>query len=98
MSPTTGIHERHDLGASWMVGSGGANASRISGCEGRNGAILLTWRRSQGRAPMKDGPKSQISAKPCTGADTRDPAAEFPSLPPMPSDLLIVEKRNPVDP
>ena len=26
------------------------------------------------------------------------PAAEFPPLPPMPSDLLIVEKRNPVDP
>jgi oxalate decarboxylase len=26
------------------------------------------------------------------------PAATFPPLPPMPSDLLIVEKRNPVDP
>lgn len=26
------------------------------------------------------------------------PAAALPSLPPMPSDLLIVEKRNPVDP
>jgi oxalate decarboxylase len=26
------------------------------------------------------------------------PAATFPALPPMPADLLIVEKRNPVDP
>jgi len=26
------------------------------------------------------------------------PAAALPSLPPMPSDLLIVQKRNPVDP
>jgi hypothetical protein len=34
--PATGIYQRHDFGESWMMGSGGANASCFSGCEGKN--------------------------------------------------------------
>jgi hypothetical protein len=61
--PATGIHERHDLGGSWMMGAATQTRAASAVAEDRIERSGCPDAGHKGNSDDEDGPKSQISVE-----------------------------------